>query len=323
MTEGYAAATASAALADRPDRAFLRMYGRDPLKMIQGLVSNDVAGAPEGRAVYATLLTPKGRMVTDMRVFRRADDLLLDVPAGALDGTTATLKKYVPPLFARFEVLEDMAMVGLYGPAAHDTVTDLFDDVPPADAPNHAWTATTYEDAPTIIVRSGYLAPLPGYEVISSSAALRALRASPSIRSLRPRELDALRIEAGTPQWGSELDETTIPLEANLREAAISETKGCYTGQEVIIRILHRGHVNRHLRGLRLGAVEPPAPGTPLFRADDGKNVGALTSATASPRLGETIALGYVRREIEPPGTVRLGATDGPDVTVVALPFGD
>src|SRR5690606_15899076 len=113
--------------------------------------------------------------------------------------------------------------------------------------------------------------------------------------------LDVLRIEAGVPRWGAELDETTIPLEAELGERAISTTKGCYTGQEVIIRILHRGHVNWHVRGLRLGDAPVPARGATLTRSDTDKSVARITSACVSPRFDQTIALGYVRREVEPP----------------------
>jgi folate-binding protein YgfZ len=132
--------------------------------------------------------------------------------------------------------------------------------------------------------------------------------------------LDVLRIENARPIWGAELDEDVIPLEADLAERAISETKGCYTGQEVIVRILHRGHVNRHLRGIRLGNQPVPARGTELFQSD-GKKVGVITSACVSPQHEETIGLAYVRREIAPPSILRLGRHDGAKVRVITLPF--
>jgi folate-binding protein YgfZ len=302
------------------------MFGRDPLKMIQGLVTNDVAGAPDNQAVYAALLTPKGRMVTDMRVFKRPDDILIELPRTAVDTTLATLKKFVPPLFARYE-LTDLQALGIYGPDAHAVLIRSDIATPPEDAPSNTFTITQHDDARPITIRSNYLGNVAtGYEVISTPSVLRALRASArenAVTAMSETTLETLRIEAGTPRWGRDLDDATIPLEAGLRARAISETKGCYTGQEVIIRILHRGHVNRHLRGLRLGAAPRPDAGTPLFRADDGKQVGTITSAAASPRYHEGIALGYVRREVEPPATVRLGAVAGPDVTVVTLPFED
>jgi aminomethyltransferase len=104
-------------------------------------------------------------------------------------------------------------------------------------------------------------------------------------------------------------------------ERAISFTKGCYTGQEVIIRIAHRGHVNKHLRGLLLGDGPAPAPGTRLFGGEAAKDVGWLTSVAWSPMLGQTVALGYVRREVEPGADVRVGGADGAAARVVKLPF--
>jgi len=116
--------------------------------------------------------------------------------------------------------------------------------------------------------------------------------------------------------WGAELTTDVIPLEAGLLERAISQTKGCYTGQEVIVRILHRGHVNRHLRRLEF-AADPPERGTELFEPGAEKARGVVTSAVVGP--AGPIGLGYVRREIEPPGELRVGATDGPVVRVMAL----
>jgi folate-binding protein YgfZ len=138
--------------------------------------------------------------------------------------------------------------------------------------------------------------------------------------------LETLRIEAGRPRYGIDLTEETIPTEAyesaGLMARAISFNKGCYTGQEVIVRIAHRGHVNRHLRGVRLGDSPAPAPRTPFIHPDTGKEVGWVTSAAFSPRLGETVALGYLRREVQPGMQVRIGAADGAMAEVVELPFG-
>jgi folate-binding protein YgfZ len=129
---------------------------------------------------------------------------------------------------------------------------------------------------------------------------------------------EALRLEAGRPAFGADLTEEHIPVEAGVHTRAIDYDKGCYTGQEVIVRLRDRGHVNRHLRRLRLGDAPSPAPGTEVWRADGSKSVGAVTSAASSPRMG-TLALAYVRREVEPPGPVRLGSAEGPEVEVEAL----
>ena len=164
----------------------------------------------------------------------------------------------------------------------------------------------------------------PGGDLIAPAAVVEragARLAEAGVVELEPAELEILRIEAGSPRWGAELTEETIPLEAGLRERAISESKGCYTGQEVIVRILHRGHVNWQLRGMLLGDVPPPERGAPLLDPADGRRLGRITSACVSPAQGRTIALGYARRELTLPARLRLERADGPEVTVVALPF--
>jgi tRNA-modifying protein YgfZ len=134
---------------------------------------------------------------------------------------------------------------------------------------------------------------------------------------------DIVRVEAGSPEWGIDIDDATIPQEANLDEmGAISYTKGCYTGQETVARIHFRGHVNKHLRGLRVvGAALPPVK-SGLYDAA-GKPVGDSRSAVYSPRLGG-LALGIVRREVEPGTTVAVRWEGGEtSATVTTLPFPD
>jgi folate-binding protein YgfZ len=288
--------------------------------MINGLVSNDVAGAPDDRAVYATLLSPKGKMQADLRVLKRPPDVLLELDSGAHANTVATLKKFVPPLFARFEDAGDARRaLGVYGPRARQVVLAMAGDAPPEDAPEDAFIAIPHAAGEVLVVRTRETGEPGGYQVIAPAALLAALQSSArdagaALAGLETVEV--LRIEAGRPAWGAELDEDVIPLEAGIRKRAISETKGCYTGQEVIVRILHRGHVNRQLRRILIGQEPLPPKGTELFRADDAKKVGTITSSCISPRYRQTIALAYVRREVVPPATLRLGKFDGPEVTV-------
>lgn len=322
----YGAARTGAVVVDRSERLLLRLHGRDPLKMIQGLVTADVAGAPEGRAVYAAVLTPKGKLVADVRVIRRPDgEVWLDGAGGARDGLLAHLKRYIPPLFARQDDrTETWGLLGVYGPAARAVVASALGGAPEAGAPEDSllWlTPPAAGDAEVAMLATDYTGE-PGYDVLAPAAALEGLWRALVSAGARPAgrgTLEVLRIEAGRPRWGAELTEETIPLEAGLGRA-ISETKGCYTGQEVIVRILHRGHVNWMLRGLRFGEAPAPAAGATLVRPDEEKVVGRVTSACASPRQGETIGLGYVRREVEPPATLAV-ADGGGAVTVVALPF--
>jgi folate-binding protein YgfZ len=291
------------------------------MRIIQGIVTNDVANAPADRVVYAALLTPKGRMVADVRVVRRGAELLLDVPSAALDALLELFRKSIPPLFARFEnVTASYGMIGVHGPAARTVVASAIGELP--DIPDLDGLAMSqFNDAEVLVMTThettehdvDILVPAP-----DAAALVDTLRAA-GAATIDDGTLDVLRIEKGTPRWSADLDETTIPLEANLLPRAISTSKGCYTGQEVIIRILHRGHVNWLLRGLLLNDAPAPVRGAQLVQQGSTKAFARVTSATWSPRHGQTIALAYVRREIEAPGEV---ITDtGTLVRVLPLPF--
>ncbi len=309
----YAAARGSAVLVERNDRAFVRVYGRDPVKMVQGLITNDLATASAGRSVYAGMLTPKGKLIADMRVLQRGPDVLIETDGAALANIMANFKKYVPPLFARAEdVTSQYTMFGVYGPESRALLA------PRAELPDSIDHTREQSDG-TVLVRSDYIDE-DGWDIIAQGEGATSIAAAlANVTRASLDTLEVLRIEAGTPRWGAELDENVIPLEAGLRERMISETKGCYTGQEVIIRILHRGHVNRMLRGALLGSADAPAHDTELFTSD-GKQVGRITSSCVSPRHGQTIALCYARRELVLPVTLRAGAP-GVDAQVVTLPF--
>jgi folate-binding protein YgfZ len=286
----YHDARTNVALSERIDRAVARLFGRDPVRMIQGLVTNDIANAAIDTPVYAAFLTPKGKMIADARVMRRPDnEVWIEADSVALDNIEEHLRKSVPPLFAQAERLSDVRVIGVYGPRCTEVELE-----------NELRLTTSY-------------AGVPGFDFL-----VRGDVALPDVPPLSLKELEVLRIEAASPRWGAELTEDVIPLEAGLRSAAISESKGCYTGQEIIIRILHRGHVNRYLRGLLLGAARLPEPGAEITRSPEAKVVGRLTSAAVSPVLHQTIALGYVRREVEPGEIVRIGSVDA---VVVELPF--
>ncbi|MDP9348761.1 MAG: hypothetical protein M3P24_06425, partial [Gemmatimonadota bacterium] len=316
---GYRAVREGAGLAHRTDRARIRLWGRDPVKMVQGLITNDLLSAPPGRAVYAGMLTPKGRMIAELRAFRRTGpqglEVLLELPREALEGTREHLKKFVPPLFARWaDVSEQVGELGVYGPYAREVLSRVLGEVPALE--EDAWVETAREGEAVLVVGTrdfgveGFDLLAPARTVAELSAALREAGAHPAGREA----LETLRVEAGRPRYGAELSEEVIPTEAyeaiGMLPRAVSFSKGCYTGQEVIVRIAHRGHVNRHLRGLRLGAAPAPVPGTPLFHPETAKEVGRITSVAASPLLGETVGLGFVRRELAPGSTVRVGGPD-------------
>jgi len=331
---GWRAAHESAVRIPRSDLAVIRVFGRDPVRMVQGLLTNEVAGLEPGDATYAALLTPKGRMLADLRVVRRSEDILLVCDVAATGNIGATLRKYVPPLFARFEETPELLVLGFYGPAASRVMAERLDPGSESGSESGGGNGRlegVREDhgiharirgADVNVIRDGD-AGVPGWLLIGSPATVSRIEADAKDAAVAAslETFDVLRLEAGRPRWGTELSEEVIPIEAGLTDRAISTTKGCYTGQEVIIRILHRGHVNRRLMGLRLGQIEAPAPGTGLFRAGDPKQVARVTSAADSPSLREMVALGYVRREIEAGAVLHLGSPEGPVAVVTDLPF--
>ncbi|HEX6309290.1 MAG TPA: glycine cleavage T C-terminal barrel domain-containing protein [Longimicrobiales bacterium] len=320
----YAAARTAVVMADRGDRRFVRVHGRDPVRMIQGLISNDIANAPADRAVYAAVLTPKGRMIADVRVVRHGGELLLETAAAAAEPLMAHLRRFVPPLFARFEDASGAwSEIGVYGPRAREAIERAIGAAPDDRFGEDDMLEAEYGGGRLLVIGS-HDADVPGFDLFVASDSVERMWSALAAAGARPvghATLDVLRIEAGTPKWGAELDETTIPLEAGLRTRAISESKGCYTGQEVIVRILHRGHVNWLLRGVLLGEAAAPERNTPLLEPTDYRKVGRITSAAWSPKMRQAIALAYVRREVEPGASVHLESATGRLVQVVALPF--
>lgn len=297
--------------------------------MMHGLITNELLKAEPGQGVYAAMLTAKGRMIADVRVFRRADgEVLVDVAREALEGTREHLKKMVPPLFARWaDATEEIVELGVYGPRSRELLAGALGTEIPALAED-AFVEPELGGVRVLVAATREAGGEEGFDVFLPAERAAELWAALRDAGARPvgfGVLETLRIEAGRPRYGAELTEETIPTEAyeaaGLMQRAISFHKGCYTGQEVIVRIAHRGHVNRHLRGLLLGDAPAPAARAPLVSVETGKEVGWTASAAFSPLLGQTVAMGYVRREIGPGGEVRIGEADGPAARVVDLPF--
>ena len=163
----------------------------------------------------------------------------------------------------------------------------------------------------------------PGFDVFVERALAETLKTNlqrTGAIPIDPATADTVRIESGVPIFHRDMDEETIPLEAGIEGRAISLTKGCYVGQEIIIRVLHRGHgrVARKLVGLLVEGQSAPPAGTPVRSGD--REIGHVTSATVSPALERPIALAYVQRDFVPPGTP-VTIANGVSAVVSALPF--
>ena len=324
----YGALRTQAMLVDRSHRTRMSFEGDRRLDTLTGLVTNDVGGLAPGSGQYAAALTPRGKIIADVRVFARQADLLADVPPRAAAGWVAMVRKFVNPRTTRYvDRTDSLADIGIFGVRSREIVAALTSLTPDALAalPPYAHTTVACDQGTLIVARVPDLG-LEGFELIVPADSRAHVWRTANDLGAVPSGLDAweiARIEAGRPEWGVDIDESTIPQEANFDELhAISYTKGCYTGQETVARVHFRGHVNRHLRGLTYSDAAPLPRGAQLVD-DSGKPVGDVRSTAISPRLGG-IAMAMVRREIESGTAVRV-AWEGGDsrATVVTLPFPD
>ena len=323
----YAAISTGALLVDRSYRARAEVTGPKAAEAVNGLVTNDVVSLHPGAGAYAAILSPKGKVLADVRIFRHADSVMLDTPPRCAATLPSTLKKFINPRTAPHRDLSSTVMdIGVFGPRAAVTissVTGIPADTLMALAP-YAHTSTEFQGSPVTVARVPDVS-VPGFELFIGADHLAMLSDKLAEAGAVPGGLAAFeiaRVEAGRPEWGLDMDDNTIPQEANFDElGAISYTKGCYTGQETVARVHFRGHVNRHLRGLRLPAgSELPPSRSEIADAED-KVVGDVRSTALSPRVGP-IALAMIRREIPLGSSVNIRVDGGPlPATVVALPF--
>jgi len=310
--EEYTLLTRAAGVLDRSERGKLALTGSGAKEFLQGQVSNDVSSLCPGAGCYAAMLTPKGKMLGDMRILDTGEELLLDCERIALqpifNRIRATAVGFDVELHKR---TLQRALISVIGPLAR-AITGF---ASLADA-EHANVASSLAGVPTIAVATDVGVDL----IVESGAPADAVLATLLERGGRPVTEEAaelLRIERGRPRYGIDLDDSVIPQEAGLNARAVSFTKGCYVGQETVARMHYKGKPNRHLRGLRL--TRPAERGAELTLAEDGRAVGSLASAAVHPSLGP-IGLALVRREAAQPGTdVLVGATD--PASVVVLPF--
>lgn len=324
----YAALESGAMLVDRSIRGRMRMDGPRAQETLTGLVTNDVLALAPGHGLYADALSPKGRIIADVRVFAHHDHLLVDVPPRAQPGWDALVRKYVNPRVVAYSdlssAMRQIAIVGADARAMLASAAGLAKEALAA-LPMYSHLEAEIGGRNVMIARVPEL-EAEGYELFFASEAFATIWARLAQAGAMPGGLlawEIARIENGRPEWGLDIDDSTIPQEANHDELhAISYTKGCYTGQEVVARIHFRGHVNRHLRGLRLDHPATPREHAPLLTIE-GKQVGDVRSSALSPRFG-AIALVMVRREVEMGSTLVVqGESEVTPGRLLPLPFAE
>jgi tRNA-modifying protein YgfZ len=292
-TSDYELVTESVGLVDRSERAKFIVRGSEAADFLQGQVSNDVEALEPGSGCYATVLSHKGKLRTDLRILRDEDSFWLDTEAIGHAVLEHMLRTYSLGRDVQYEDLtEARALLSLVGPAARERL----DAAPPAE--EHAFVTGEH---------GTYVATQLGVDVIAAPGTTL------DVEAVSEEATECVRIEAGRPRLGYDMDADTMPQEAGINERAVSFTKGCYVGQETVARLHYKGKPNRHLRGLRLS--EPAERGSEILLGE--RVVGKLGSTCVSPRLGP-IALALLRREAEPGTTVQVG---GAPAEVVDIPF--
>jgi folate-binding protein YgfZ len=322
----YAALREGAGVLDLSFRGRLCVLGADAQRFLNGQVTNNVKDLQIGEGCYAALVSAKGKLHSDLNIYRLENEMLLDFEPGFSTAVAQRLEKFVIAEDAQvIDAAPQYGLLSAQGPKAAELVGAFS---PRSIVLTKAMGVTTLEDP---ALGEIYLTQLPrlrsqGLDLFVRSGAMQEAAARLLARGGRLcgwRALETVRIEAGLPRFGADMDETNLAPEA-LDTRAISYAKGCYIGQEVIARIRTYGQVAKSLRGLRLGggAKEAPARGAKLFLGE--KEAGSITSAVWSPALQAVIALGYVRREAHQAGTeLELRTFSGRiPALVVDLPFG-
>ena len=304
----YRVARESVALFDTNWRAIFSVSGRDAVRYLHAITSNNIRELAENNGQLALLLNPQGHILAELEIYALKEKLLVLAHAAFRERTFATLKKYILGSQVQLvDVSADFATMAFEGPQAHAIVAeatglalDGFSQL--------ASTEVALCGAPCRLIGRSHFREV-GAEIIAprqhAAALWEHLRASVHAQHGLPtgmKALNALRIEAGIPWFPVDFNDTTIPHEAVVESTHISFTKGCYTGQEIVERVRSRGHVNRKRVNLKFSFAEPPAPGTKL-RAG-AVDVGYVSSSAFSPSQNTSIGMGYLRREHNTIGSI-------------------
>lgn len=285
---GYEALKESVALLERPERKILRLTGKDPVGMLDAVLTNEIP-KDANTGAYAMLLNPKGRIQTDLRVLKSGDEILIDTEPEGLEAAEEILGRYAP--FSRVKLEEaSLSILGLYGPKAKDLlgVQELAE---------HQTTSVVIADTP--LLAAGVCVPVSGYDLIGPAEALRTVReylVSAGAIPTGHEAYETARIVAGIPRFGTDITPENFPGETGALDRAVSFQKGCYPGQETVARMHYRGHPNKTLRRL---VIEGPPPTTDDAIVQGEKTVGKITSIAPLPVNGARVALGYLSRNAD------------------------
>ncbi len=325
----YTAAITSAALFDRSDAAKLLLTGPDAPMFLGNLSTNDIKNLPLGGGCEAYFCDSRAKVQFQAWVYHvRLGDGRHAMWVETTPGRNEALAKYLDRYLISEQVeiadrTADFAQFHLAGPQSKAVLEKALGDAVP-DLPEFAHMERTFGATATCSIRRREPLGLPGYDVVCRRELADGVRAMPLAAGAAagtPETYETLRVEAGTPVFGPDIDENRFVMEVGNALRAVSYTKGCFLGQEPIVMARDRaGHVNRAFLGLKVLEGGPLARGTKLFR--DGQEVGLVTSSCQSPRLGMPVALAYLRWKHQEPGTRMEAETPAgrQPVEVVGLP---
>jgi len=298
---GYTALREGAAVVDRSERMILRLAGKDPIGMLNAVLTNDVPTHGD-RGTYAMLLDRKGRVQTDLRVVRAGDETLIDTEPEGVEAAEEILGRYAPFSRVKLEALSDWEVLGLYGPRAAGLLGD-------PDLAEHETIRAEIGGASVLFV--GVAVPIPGYDLIGPASSLGTIREhliGAGAASAGRDAYETTRIEAAVPRFGADITPDNFPgeSESSLRRA-VSFGKGCYPGQETVARMHYRGSPNKKLYRFELepGSMEPPEEGDEILQGERKVAgvvpvvdvVGWLSSVAPLQVDGKIHALGYLTRK--------------------------
>ena len=284
----------SMGIIDISSRGKLMLRGADHVKFLQGMLTNDVKEKLPGTGVYAAILTPKGKMISDMRVFKNEGSVYIDTEPGMGVDVAQLLRKFRLSYKAEVvDVTEDYCALHTCGPGCGEFITERL------GINTEQMNEYDHRACGDVTLMKLNRTGETGFDVLFENRCAEEiwdllLESSPTAGLSGQEALEILRIEAGIPVYGKDMDISTIPIEAGIWNALDFE-KGCYVGQEVIARIKWRGRVNWHLTYFAAQRDGCASPGDVLWVEE--KKVGRITSSTCSPTLGKNIAIGYIRRE--------------------------
>ena len=317
-----------AGLIDLSSRGRLFVTGSEAIAFLNGLITNDMKTLAENHWMPAVFPNVQGRLLASVRIVRLQDDnagkkvvptFLIDTEPATHDRVLQTIHKFT--LAGDFHVTDrtdETVFLSLRGKAAPEKLASVLGESAVSTA-GASVTQSTWKNEPITVLRASDTAA-DGFDVlVNNSHAEQLWKAlSAAARPVGQDALEILRVEAGVPRYGQDMDDTTVVTETNLDDA-VSYTKGCYVGQEIIARIKYRGHVAKKLRGLVFAKPAVIATGT-LLKSIDGKEIGQVTSTVYSPHLGRRLALAYVKFDYIAAGK-EVETSDGVPAQVVDLPF--